>query len=34
MKLKFADYEVQSEEYYRSMLDRFKTQARNTVNKK
>lgn len=25
MKLKFADYEVQSEEYYRSMLERFKT---------
>lgn len=34
MKLKFADYEAQSEEYYRNMLDKFKDQARRTVDKK
>ena len=34
MKLKFADYEAQSEQYYKDMLDRFKDQARKTVQKK
>ncbi len=34
MKIKFTDYETQSEDYYRNMLDRFKTQARNAINKK
>jgi len=34
MKLKFEDYEAQSEEYYKNMLDKFKDQARKAVNKK
>ena len=34
MKLKFADYEAQSEQYYSQMLDRFKAQARKVVEKK
>ena len=34
MKLKFADYETQSEQYYSQMLDRFKQQARKAVEKK
>ena len=34
MKLKFADYEDQSEKYYSEMLEKFKSQARTAVNKK
>ena len=34
MKLKFADYEKQSEIYYSDMLARFKSQARSAVAKK
>ena len=34
MKLKFTDYESQSEQYYSEMLDKFKDQARKVVNKK
>ena len=34
MKLKFADYEEQSEKYYSEMLEKFKSQARSAVNKK
>ena len=34
MKIKFADYETQSEKYYSDMLERFKEQARKTVTKK
>ena len=34
MKLKFDDYEKQSESYYADMLDRFKDQARKMVTKK
>ena len=34
MKLKFADYEEQSEKYYSEMLEKFKSQARTAVNKK
>lgn len=34
MKLKFADYEAQSEKYYAEMLEKFKEQARKVVNKK
>ena len=29
MKLKFADYEAQSEKYYSEMLEKFKEQAKN-----
>jgi len=34
MKQKFGDYEDQSEKYYSEMLEKFKVQARNAVNKK
>ena len=34
MKVKFADYEDQSEKYYSEMLEKFKGQARSAVNKK
>ena len=34
MKLKFADYESQSETYYSDMLEKFKAQARSAVAKK
>lgn len=34
MKQKFGDYEDQSEKYYSEMLEKFKAQARNAVNKK
>ena len=34
MKIKFKDYEEQSEKYYEDMLDKFKGQARTAVNKK
>ena len=34
MKLKFADYEQQSETYYSDMLEKFKSQARSAVAKK
>lgn len=34
MKLKFADYEAQSEEYYKNMLDRFKDHARKAISTK
>lgn len=34
MKLKFGDYETQSEQYYSQMLDKFKSQARKMVDKK
>ena len=34
MKLKFADYEQQSETYYSDMLEKFKAQARSAVAKK
>ena len=34
MKLKFADYEAQSETYYSDMLEKFKSQARSAVAKK
>ena len=31
MKLKFSDYESQSEKYYSEMLEKFKEQARKMV---
>lgn len=34
MKMKFSDYEEQSEDYYKNMLDKFKDQARKAVTKK
>ena len=34
MKLKFADYEAQSEKYYSEMLEKFKEQAKKTITKK
>ena len=34
MKLKFDDYEQQSEEYYQEMLEKFKAQAREALNKR
>ena len=34
MKLKFAEYEQQSETYYSDMLEKFKAQARSAVAKK
>ena len=34
MKIKFADYEAQSEEYYKNMLDRFKEHARRALTVK
>lgn len=34
MKLKFSDYEAQSEEYYKNMLDRFKDHARRAITTK
>lgn len=34
MKLKFADYEEQSEKYYADMLAKFKEQAKKVVTKK
>ena len=34
MKLKFSDYESQSEKYYSEMLEKFKEQARKMVQKK
>ena len=34
MKLKFSDYEAQSEEYYKNMLDRFKDHARKAITTK
>jgi thymidylate kinase len=34
MKSKFDDYEEQSEKYYQSLLDKFKAQARDALNKR
>ena len=34
MKLKFADYESQSEQYYSDLLERFKERARKVVAQK
>ena len=34
MKLKFADYENQSEQYYSELLERFKERARKVVAQK
>lgn len=34
MKVKFDEYELQSERYYSDMLDKFKIQARQIVQKK
>lgn len=34
MKVKFDEYEAQSERYYSDMLDKFKLQAREVVQKK
>lgn len=34
MKMKFTDYEAQSEEYYRNMLEKFKDHARKAIQTK
>ena len=34
MKMKFAEYEAESEKYYKEMLAKFKQQARDAVKRK